>query len=297
MTRFAKALPFVVFVLLLSACSGGEGSGGGDGDVGAAATGAAGGEELASEGGGGGAAGRPIASADFPGVGPRIVKNATLRVTVAEGSFEAAVDDARAIAAGLGGFVVGSSASQAGRGRLVRGSLVLRVPARAYEQALRELGRVGRVEGMSDEARDASQEFVDLEARRRHLEAVERQLLSLLDRAETVAAALAVQSQLNETQLELERVRGRLSFLEDQTAYATISLTVRERGLVAPPADDRWGIIDAWRDGARAFVTVAGKVFVVVAAAAPLVLLLAFAWLGSRLLRRRIALPWRASRS
>ena len=86
----------------------------------------------------------------------------------------------------------------------------------------------------SEEAgQDVSQEFVDLEARERHLEAVEGQLLNLLDETNTVAEALTVQSQLNQVQLDLEQARGRLQYLEDQVAFATISLDVRERQVEA----------------------------------------------------------------
>ncbi|MBA2615002.1 MAG: DUF4349 domain-containing protein [Actinobacteria bacterium] len=295
MKNFAKAVLLALLVLLLAACAGGDDSGA-DGDGGgadAALTVAAEGEVAASDEGGG----ARQAVQQLPGVGLRIVKTASLRISVGKGGFESAVDEARSVASGLGGFVVSSSAGQAGRGRLVRGSLVIRVPGRSYEQAVRELRRVGRLERMSDDAQDVSSEFVDLEARRRHLEAVERQLLSLLDRAKTVPSALAVQSQLNETQLQLEQARGRLGFLEDQTTYATISVTLGERGATAAPGDGGWGIVDAWGDGARAFTTVTGKVFVVAAGAAPILFLLGLAWLAARYLRRRIAFPWGASRS
>jgi len=294
MTRFTALVALAVLVLALAACSGADDAKEGGGETPVATEAALGEERVAADGGG---ASAPPVAAGLPGFEPRIIKTATLQLSVRKGGFEAAIDEARAAATALGGFVVSSSASQAGRGRLVRGSLVVRVPARAYERAVRELRRVGRVEALTDEVQDVSSEFVDLEARRRHLEAVERQLLSLLDRASTVPAALAVQSQLNETQLELERVLGRLRFLEEQTAYATISLTIAERGLAPAPTDGGWGVVDAWRDGARAFTTVAGKIFVVAAGAAPLVLLLALAWLAARLIRRRVAFPRRASGS
>ena len=296
MTRFAAFASAAVLVLALGACSG---AGGGDGDGGAGEgaieTQAALGEErVVAEGGD-----APVraAAAGLPGVGPRVVKTAMLRLSVGKGEFEAAVDEARATATALGGFVVASSARQVGRGRLVRGSLVVRVPARAYERALRELRRVGRVQALTDETQDVSAELVDLEARRRHLEAVERQLLSLLERARTVPAALAVQSELNRTQLELERVLGRLRFLDEHTAYATISLAIAERGVAPAPANGGWGVVGAWEDGARAFLTVAGRIFVLAAGAAPVALLVALAWLGARLVRRRVAFPRRASGS
>ncbi len=235
-------------------------------------------------------------SVSLPALGPRVVQTATVRIRVGRGEFEEAVDEARTVAAGLGGFVVSSTASQEGQDRLVRGSLAVRVPSRQYARAMSSLARIGRVEAREESSSDVSQEFVDLEARARHLEAVERQLLSLLTRARTVPAALSVQSQLNETQLQLEQVRGRLRFLEDQTSYATITLSLREQPVAAEPRDGGWGVVDMWRAGARAFLGVAGRMFVVLAGAAPLALLAGLVLLGVRLVRRRPLFRWGASR-
>jgi len=238
----------------------------------------------------------PEASADqssspLPTLGPRVVQTATIRLRLGRNGFEQAVDEARTVATGLGGLVVSSTASQEGQGRLVSGSLVVRVPSRHYARAMSSLGRLGRIQARDESSADVSQEFVDLEARARHLEAVERQFLALLDRARTVNATLAVQSRLNQTQLELEQVRGRLRFLEDQTSYATITLTLREHVSAAERRDDGWGVLDAWRAGARAFVYVAGRAFVIVAAAAPLVLILGLlAFVAVRIFRRRALL-------
>ena len=276
-----------------SACSsggGGQGASGGRDDAAEAAGGAEGeegaapGSSLANVAERGAVPQRGV----VPAVGPRVVQTATLRVSVPRGELPGAIDEARSIAAGLGGFVVGSTSSRAPRGGIERGSLTLRVPAGDYAAAMRSLARIGRIEAQEETGTDVSQEFVDLEARRRHLAAVERQLLTLLERAASVPAALAVQSQLNETQLQLEQVRGRLRYLEDRTAYATITLGLRERDPAAADAgDEGWGVVDAWRAGARAFVFVAGRVFVVVAAAAPFVALLGLAFLAARVARRR----------
>ena len=68
-------------------------------------------------------------------------------------------------------------------------------------------------------------------------------------------------------QLELEQARGRLVYLDDQVAFATISLEVRERQVAAAAAGDGgpWGIVDAWRAAGTGFVTVVGWIFVVAA--------------------------------
>ncbi|HEY7562248.1 MAG TPA: DUF4349 domain-containing protein, partial [Gaiellaceae bacterium] len=223
----------------------------------------------------------------LPSVGPQVVQTASVSLTVERDDFEQTVDRARSTALGLGGFVVSSSASQDGETRMVSGSLVVRVPEGSYAEAMSRLTALGKVEGQEETGQDVSQELVDLGARARHLEAVERQLLELLDRAHTVSAALAVQSQLNQVQLDLEQTRGRLLYLRDQVSYATISLDVRERQAAPAADDDGWGIVSAWTTAARGFVTVVGWVLVATATIAPLVLLLALAFVGARLAYRR----------
>ena len=220
----------------------------------------------------------------------RVIQTASLTLTVPKGRFEETIDRARQLAAALGGFVTSSSAVQGEGERLVRGTLVLRVPQRSYAQAMSELAKLGQVKARDESGTDVSQQYVDLEARRRHLEAVERQLLEFLRKTTTVADALIVQDRLNNVQLQLEEVRGQLRYLDDQTSYSTISLSVAERGVpVASGKDGGWGITDAWHAAARGFVKVVGGVLVGLATAGPILAVLALAFLGWRLRRRRAA--------
>lgn len=222
-------------------------------------------------------------------IGPRVIQTASVAVTVPRGDFEETVDRARVLVAGLGGFVTGSTARQGDGDRLVRGTLVLRVPATAYSRAMSQLAKLGRVESREETGEDVSAQFVDLQARASHLEAVETQLLEFLDRTKTVPQALAVQSRLNEVQLQLEQVRGQLRYLDDQTSYATISLAVAERGApVAKPGDDGgWGIADAWHAAVSGLEKAVGGVFVALVTAGPFLLALALALIAGRALLRR----------
>jgi uncharacterized protein DUF4349 len=291
MRRLLPIFFLSITAIALAACSGGDDGASSSGDADVAAEFSSGGAgtvesdrgSLATDETARNASGGP----DIPGIGPRIIKMASIRVSVRRGDFQGAVDEARTIAAATGGFVVSSNQSQ-GEKRLMNGSLVLRVPARSYETVMRELGGVGRLDGRQENAQEVSAEFVDLQSRKRHLEAVERQLLVLLERAESVPAALAVQSKLNDTQLQLEETRGRLRYLDDQTSFATISVNLRERLPIAAAGKD--GIVETWKDGAEAFAHVAGRTFVAVATIAPILLLLGLAALGARfVVRRRVA--------
>ena len=300
--RLAVIVAAAALALVAAACSGG---GGGEEALSPAATVAADAdrgvvlEAPAAEAGAEAAATMPsegevaaaelIDVAELPGVRTRVIQIASLTLSVPKGDFEAAVDRARMIAAGLGGFVTSSSASQGADQRLVRGTLVIRVPERSYAQAMSQLAKLGKVEAREESGQDVSQQYVDLEARARHLEAVERQLLTFLNKTTTIADALVVQDRLNNVQLQLEEVRGQLRYLDDQTSFATITLNVAERGVpVAKDKDDGgWGIGDAWRAAADGFMKVVGGVFVGVATAGPILIALALAFFAWRFLGKR----------
>lgn len=287
MTKTPLVLASVLLLALVpAACSGSNDDSGGSAAPDTGAADSAQSEEAAS--GGDGEA--VPASQEVPGVAPKVIQTASLSLSMAKGEYEEAVSEARSVAARLGGFVVSSETTRARANQPLRGSLTIRVPSRRYAEAMAAVSGLGRIESENEGSEDVSAEYVDLQSRARHLEAVERQLLELLDRADTVAAALAVQGQLSQTQLELEQTRGRIRYLDNQTSYATIALQLRERGVVQATGGG-WGIVDAWRDGARAFLRVVAGTFVVVATMAPLLLLALLGWAGVRFVRRRRAAP------
>jgi hypothetical protein len=251
----------------------------GGGEEGAATAGAAGGAAPAAVTveSADGEARQAVAS--LAPVGAHIVRTGALELSLAPGKLDEAVDRARTTAAGLGGFVASSAETRAGAAER-RASLVLRVPSDSYARAVASLSRLGRIERREETGEDVTGETVDLEARVRHLEAVERQLLELLDRANTVAEALAVRSELDGVQLELEQTQGRLRYLADRVSYATVSLELVERPVAGGGGKGGGGI---WDDAAERFLAVAGGLLVGLAAAGPILLIAALAFLGVRL--------------
>jgi hypothetical protein len=284
MKKLALLVPLVL-ALALSACNSGSESTAGS-------TGGGGASEGSAEGSPGGAEPKasdsPVSSSAVPQVGPQVVKTASLRLGIAHGSFEDKVGEAHAVADSYAGFVVESFASQGSGKRIAEGSLVLRIPAESYESALSRLRELGKVESLEESGQDVSKEFVDLNARIRQLRAVEAQLLELLQRADDVPAALAVQNQLSQVQLDLEQARGRLQYLDNRVAFATISMSIHELGVVAPK-DGGFRIVDAWATAGSAFLTVVGWLFIGIAVVAPVLVLLGLGFLVGRVIRRRLA--------
>jgi len=282
MKKLALLVPLVL-ALALSACNSGSESSGGSTGGGGASEGSVEGSPAGSTTGD-----NQVSSSAVPQVGPQVVKTASLRLGLANGSFEDKVGEAHAVADSFGGFVVESFASQGSGKRIAEGSLVFRIPAESYDSALSRLRELGRVESLEESGQDVSKEFVDLNARIRQLRAVEAQLLELLQRADDVPAALAVQNQLSQVQLDLEQARGRLQYLDNRVAFATISMSMHELSVVAPQ-DGGFKIVDAWATAGSAFLTVVGWLFIGIAVAAPVLILLGLGILVGREVRRRLA--------
>ena len=168
---------------------------------------------------------------DLPSVGPAIIKTAQVSLEVPDGDFHTSLQEITATADRFGGFVL--STTTAGEESLT-GTIVLRVPSDDFEAALAAVEDQGKIQTEEVSGRDVTQEFVDLEARLRNLQAQESVLLRLMDRAKSISASIRVQKALTPVQLDIERIQGRLNFLEDRTAMSTISATLTEHG--APSA-------------------------------------------------------------
>jgi hypothetical protein len=127
-------------------------------------------------------------------------------------------------AEGLGGFVTNSTAS--GSGDEIRGQITIRVPTVAYATAMDRLRKFGKVDSEKSDAQDVSEEYVDISSRRTNLELTLQQLQGFLGQAKNVDEALKVQSQLNIVQNDLERIKGRMAYLENRANFSTITATL-----------------------------------------------------------------------
>jgi len=224
----------------------------------------------------------------------RIIKEGTVRLEVDDDRFDEAYAAVLGLAPRYGGDVLASSTStepgEDGDGP-ASGSVTLRVPVEEYESLLAGVQEVGTVRSRDIRSEDVSAEFVDLESRQRNLEAQERFYLGLLERAEAVPDAIAVQQQLGTVTEQLEQIQGRLQFLEARTDFSTLVVELFEPAaaplLTSDEPDGRPSLGRYWRTAQDAFLNVVGGTLVVLSFLAPLVLPLAAVVVLVRALRRQ----------
>jgi len=190
---------------------------------------------------------------------PKVIKNGEVELRVERDTFGESVDEVMLLARRFGGSVQSTAIDDSGDGR---GTVIVRVPSDRFEDALTELRDIGRIESQFVDTQDVTDEFVDLEARIRNARTAERVLLDLMDEATTIADTIRVQNQLERVQENIERMRGRLRVLEDQTSFSTLAVDVVEEGAPKEDPEEAGTLIKAWRDAVDGFMGVVSGVIV-----------------------------------
>ncbi|GAI20046.1 unnamed protein product, partial [marine sediment metagenome] len=96
-------------------------------------------------------------------------------------------------------------------------------------QTMREMA----VEVLSEEmwSQDVTEEYVDLSAKLKNLEATEKEYLRLMTKAEKVEDMLDVQRELSETRGQIERTKGRMQYLERTSTTSLIEVRLEQAKL------------------------------------------------------------------
>ena len=280
MKRFLAALSLMLVVMGAVACAGGSDSGG-EGDTAARSADqlkepaamveeqgelSAGSDAGTTSGGGGSGytstttslggrgtndapAGR---DAGLPDLGLSVIKTATVALEVKDDQLQETIQNATSTAEKYGGFVVTTDVTDDEEHPY--GTIVIRIPASRFGDALADLESLGNVEGERVSGEDVTQEFIDLQARLRNYVAQETVMLRLMEQSQTVTDTIRVQNELQRIQLEIERLRGRITYLDDQTSMSTIELRIAEEGAISGAPGEFEKAWERAKDGAVAVI-------------------------------------------
>ena len=216
-------------------------------------------------GGEGGSAPAQPSKSDGTYVGPNpantkdedrmIVRTAALTLVVSD--TEVSVTHIKSIASALGGYVVDTNLWR-DTGQL-RGTVTVRVPAESLEDALSQFkGLAVKVDRESGNSQDVTEEYSDLSAQLRNLEATEQELLELLKtvREKTGKAEdiLAVYRELTQIRGQIEQLKGRMQYLERTSAMSSVAIELIPDVLAQPIAGAGWRPGEAVNGALRALL-------------------------------------------
>jgi len=177
-------------------------------------------------------------SSDTAGnIEPKVIKTASLSITVDD--VDKTVGQITNEAVLVNGFVQNSSVTENEKGQKYA-TIILRAPAASFESLINKIKALAKLVEREDvNGQEVTQEYVDLQADLTHNQAVEAQYLELLKRAQKVEKIIAVRDKLDQVQAEIERIKGRIRYLDNQTEMSTIAVTISSEAKVTLPAE-KW---------------------------------------------------------
>ncbi|MFE3591822.1 DUF4349 domain-containing protein [Streptomyces niveus] len=225
--------------------------------------------------------------ADADAAKAHVIRTATLSVEVK--SVTKALAEARSVALDAGG-VIEDETTERVDDSYTTSHVVLRVPEAEYDSVLTELAGTGKLLSRSANAKDVTEQVVDVNSRIATQRASVNRVRKLMDQAQDITDVVALESQLNTRQAELESLLAKQASLADRTTMATVTLDLSERAKEEKTDEgDGPGFLDALGGGWDAFVSVLRWIVVVLAAILPFVVALAVLFVLWRVFGVRLA--------
>lgn len=136
-------------------------------------------------------------------------------------------------------------------------NLRVRIPANNFDKILAGLENgKDEVKSKNIQARDVTEEYVDIESRLANKLIYLKRYKELLNKASTVRDILAIEEQIRVIQEEIESREGRLKYLNDQVAFSTLDINLyKEKEFIYKPGvQDKFSerVKNALNDGWRA---------------------------------------------
>ncbi|MFE5319878.1 DUF4349 domain-containing protein [Paenibacillus sp. NPDC056579] len=155
----------------------------------------------------------------------KIIYRANLTMQVekfdeAQSKIEAAVNQA-------GGYVLQFSQNETQYEK--NGTYMIKVPAGGFSSLLNQLEKIHPSTQKNMQGQDVSEEYVDLSARLKAKQVVESRLIAFMEKASKTDELLAFSTELGKVQEEIERIKGRMRYLDQNVAYSTIELRLSQK--------------------------------------------------------------------
>ncbi len=166
-----------------------------------------------------------------------IIKTGNLSLRVKD--LNAAITQARNRIDALGGYVSGSQ--QYGEGDEAIAAITYRIPADRWDAALDQLRALGdKVLNEETRTEEVTGQVLDLGARITNLQATEKALQAIMQKATKIPDVLAVQRQLTDVRGQIEQLSTGKKHLEEQAAFSTLTVQFSLTTVAVVTAQKAW---------------------------------------------------------
>ncbi|RIK31119.1 MAG: hypothetical protein DCC56_02715 [Anaerolineae bacterium] len=172
-----------------------------------------------------------------------VIQNADLAIVVADP--QARMSEIAAMAVAMGGHVVSSSLYTTYYGpnsvEAPEATMTIRVPQEKLDEALATIEKDAvKVNYENRTSEDITSVYVDLQSQLKAKEAAEKKLLEFLEKAEDTESTLAVYTQLQIIQSEIEVLKGQIKYYDESVALSAVSIRLIAEETVQPVEIGGW---------------------------------------------------------
>ncbi len=171
--------------------------------------------------------GEAAAISQASGLDRLLVKNANITLLVTD--TDVAIDRMTQIVTDVSGYIISSRVwfEQSEEINNKYATLTIGVPVDQFERALLRIREIAvRVVTESATGEDVTDEYVDLESRLKNLETSRDRIREFMKQANNIDEVLKVNEQLTSVEEDIEKVKGRMNYLYNRSAYSTITIQI-----------------------------------------------------------------------
>lgn len=145
------------------------------------------------------------------------------RFTIMVENVERSVRAVESIAKNFEGFIESSASSDSYK----HARVILRVPVASFDEALKEVERLGSVKSKSASATDVTMEFNDVKLRLESARKVRERMYKLLKRTKKVSERIKILREIERLTTIIESLEARFKYLKNRASFSTIEINFR----------------------------------------------------------------------
>ncbi len=198
----------------------------------------------------------------------KIIKTGYITLEVKDVS--ASVESLKNLAAEKSGYL-SSTSMQTGYNNRLAGTVIVRVPAAEFENLLAGVKALGTVKSVSTQGQDVTEEYVDLVAQKTSYQNQLAQYNEIMKKAVKVEDVITVQQQIDQVQTNLNRIIGRMNYLDNHIDLSTVTVTLEEPEPVG--GETGYNFIATINEGIAGFFGMIDAIVIVLFTLLPLIII------------------------
>lgn len=176
----------------------------------------------------------------------KLIRDVDMNVESTE--FEKLISQITSKVTELGGYIEtsnisGVSVNSFEYGERRHANITARVPGEKLNELLQAVETSGNITNKSESVTDVTLQYSDIESHKKSLTVEQERLWSLLEKADTLEAVIALEARLSEIRYQLEAFESQLRLYDNQVAYSTVTLNISEVKHFTPAAPDTVGAL------------------------------------------------------